>query len=181
MILSIRSQRRLYTALAFGLSIGVLGLWGSAWSSWHQPDRNLGLIDLSHNDDVEPQTIKSAASIQANGATPLTLDAFRDPAVAWARPLRGPLYDPPPPPPPVATPPPPLQLKLLGTIIEPAPGSDQINKAAASQAILLTATGQVEMHRIGSMIDEARLIAIEADTIKVEYHGETRTLNATPQ
>lgn len=95
----------------------------------------------------------------------LTLEAMQ---AVWSLDLQRPLYDPPPPPPPKKEKfvPPPLNLRLLGTTIEPP----------NSQAILMVASGDIEFHREGDRVGEATIQTIESDRIQVLYYDEVQTL-----
>lgn len=107
---------------------------------------------------------KSSGDTSEDGA--LSLEAIR---AVWSLDLQRPLYDPPPPPPPEVKKfvPPPLNLRLLGTTIEPP----------NSQAILMVASGEIEFHRVGDRIGEATIQSIESDSIEVLYYDEVQTLN----
>jgi type II secretory pathway component PulC len=87
------------------------------------------------------------------------------------RPLRRPLYDPPPKAKPapvvVAQKPPPLNVRLVGTALEPD----------HSMAMLLTSRGTIEMKAVGDKLDDtpdsAELTSIEQDRVTLRYHGQT--------
>jgi hypothetical protein len=87
------------------------------------------------------------------------------------RPLRRPLYDPPPKtksaPVVVAKTPPPLNVRLVGTALEPD----------HSMAMLLTSCGTIEMKSVGDKLDDtpdsAELTSIEQDRVTLRYHGQT--------
>ncbi|MEM8738837.1 MAG: hypothetical protein AAGG38_10230 [Planctomycetota bacterium] len=177
MTLSIRTQRRFYHALTMVCGLGMAAVWATAWPSLRKPGAEPGSADPSSSTARTSTALDHAGQPLLQTEDALTLDTFRDPAVGWDRPLRGPLYDPPPPPPPEAVPPPPLRIKLLGTIIEPPLENGQ----ETSQAILLTASGQVELHRVGAAIDDATLISIDHDAVIVRFHGQTLTLHPAAQ
>lgn len=69
--------------------------------------------------------------------------------------LRGPLYDPPPPPPVVSPPPPPIRvnLKLVGTVLEP--GRDQALLANASGKVLFCTVGETITSEPGNLLLES--------------------------
>jgi len=161
MALSIRTQRRLYSASALVLSAAVVYVW-----VFNSPG------GLQQNDVATKTTITPTGATDINlettpGVPPLT--AFRE--LRWDRTLRAPLYDPPPPPPPEVKPPPPLNLKLLGTVIEPN---------GRSQAMLTASSGQVQMHRVGDVIENATLLNIEPNAVTVTYYDQTLTLTPPP-
>lgn len=95
--------------------------------------------------------------------------ALRDFQTIWHRPLQQPLYDPPKPDPEPAPEPPPLELRLLGTVIEPQ----------RTQAILLTGDGHMVFKSLGETIKGARITQIESEQVTVEYHQRTLTLTLT--
>lgn len=166
MHVSIRTQRRLYDTATLAAAIGLVAVGITAWRGTGEPPAGTSASRSSPKAEPNQSTPASPKS-----ATALTLADFRHPAVAWDRTLRPPLYDPPPPevlPPP---PPPPLRIKLLGTVIEP-----DGNQGRGSQAILMTPAGQVEMHRVGAVIDGAKIESIAEGLTIVTFHGQTLEL-----
>jgi len=90
----------------------------------------------------------------------------------WERPLRRPLFDPPPvvETPPAPPPPPPLNLRLVGTILEPG----------RAVAVLANAAGKIEMKAVGQSTGDpgqpAEILEVHRERVVVRYAGETREL-----
>ena len=154
--MTIRNTRRglwLIAVIAFGGGVAVLffGFTGDN-AALQSDDARLVTVSKS-NDDI------------SGGDEGLSLEAMRG---VWSLDLQRPLYDPPPPPPPKVEKfvPPPLNLRLLGTTIEPP----------NSQAIVMTASGEIEFRRVGDRIGEATVQSIESDRMELMYYDEVQTL-----
>lgn len=164
MHVTIRTQRRLYHAATLAAVAGLFVVGVAAWRDFEGSitSDSTGRPTSKVNPDRPTQN-------PLDDGPGLTLADFRDPAVAWDRPLRRPLYDPPPPPPAPEVPPPPLRIKLLGTVVEP-------DGDPGSQAILMTPAGQVQMHRVGAVVGDAEIVSIEEGLVRVAFHGRTLEL-----
>lgn len=167
--MTIRTQRRFYWITAATLTVATVAWWLNfttplAGSSPGSSPRNSSESSVT---EADVDKIGTANGVNASTNNQPSLSSFRP---YWDRPLRYPLYDPPPPPPPAVTPPPPLRLRLLGTIVE----EDR------SEAILITASGNVEMHRVGATVDKAVIQSIGDGSIEVLYHDEILTLIPYP-
>jgi hypothetical protein len=83
--------------------------------------------------------------------------------------LRRPLYDPPPPAIQVVqAPPKPLPFTLVGTITEPG----------GNIAILKTLDGKTHMCAEGTTCEQARLLAVTEDRVRVRFDGREQTLTS---
>ena len=90
----------------------------------------------------------------------------------WDLPLRRPVYDPPPQVVVRETPkPPPLTIRLVGTIIEPD------NR----QAIIIHQGREMGFYRVGQTVEQAKIIAIDTNSMEIEYFGERQTLTVVEQ
>lgn len=73
----------------------------------------------------------------------------------------------------VAAPPPPtvpLRIRLAGTILDPE----------APQAMIVDGRGQMVFAKIGEELEGAKILAIAATQIEVEYQGRRQTLEVAP-
>ena len=97
----------------------------------------------------------------------IALSAF---ARLWDVNLRRPLYDSPTPAKtlPKPKPPAPLNMRLVGTMIEPG----------HSMAMFITKGGRIELRRVGQTVAQAKVVTIQADRVKLMYHGREHTLMA---
>jgi len=160
--------RRLRTLLwALSITLSLASLSAVSWAVWWPYHASL------------PQSTPATREKSASDDPGLsfgrpTLSQFEG---LWDKRLRRPLYDPPPPTPKVAEVKklPPLQIKLLGTIIEPG----------KSQAMLATPRGTVELKRVGDTIDSeqppAELVTIERDRVVLKRQGDLITLEIKTQ
>ena len=150
----------------------VFLLIGSAFVAW----RGLTL-PLEAAPSASPSQVPATEglSLAGDGAPPLK--AFEP---IWALDLRRPLYDPvkpapqPPAPPP---PPPPLNVRLVGTMVEPArePGGKP-----SAQALISAGRSSMEIKQVGDKVGdagrEATIVAIDANSVTVLYHGKEQVL-----
>ena len=171
--MNVRTQRRLYWLTAAALGVTTAALWsttrleaGGDGEGWYRGDPKDSNRSVIKPDVAEVETEPTAFGSFGLSAGPGDLRV----SGVWDKPLRRPLYDPPPPPPPQIPPPPPLRLKLLGTIVE----------SGRSEAIVSVATGQIEMARVGTTLDDATIRSIEDGRITVDYHDQTLTLEPQP-
>lgn len=110
----------------------------------------------------------------ASAAVP-TLDEF---ARVWQKPLRRPIFDPPPTAPPIATSEPkraPLNIKLLGTAIEPG----------ESLAMIATPPNTLEVRGLGDTIGEGanqlEVVEIMPDRVVLRRQSERLVLEIEPR
>jgi len=113
---------------------------------------------------------KQAAESRDSASSVPDLDRF---AAVWSREMQRPLYDPPPeqpPPPPPDPPPKPLNIRLLGTMLEPDRRAAMF--AVAGEGISVRELGQTVNNGSG----DAKILQIEADRVVLEYAGQQRVL-----
>lgn len=160
--MNIRQTRTLLWSLAAFMALSAIvtvALGLSRPLQIHDPGQAAPRSIVNHSTSTSAGTDASATPINVATTT------------VWQRHFRGPLYDPPPPPKPAPAPPPPpppLRINLLGTAVETDPDR--------SQAMITDSTGKMRFARIGDVIDEATITAIDTASITVEYQNETRTL-----
>jgi|GEM_PF-5275876 len=109
--------------------------------------------ETAHNSDPTSKSNTHATSTSIN-------------AKQWVSQLQRPLFDPPPPPKVAPPPPPPLRIQLVGTVIS----GDRYT------AMIQTPRDGTKLMRVGEVVQDAEILAIEADRITVQYHGQQRVL-----
>lgn len=117
---------------------------------------------------TKTQTMVLASAKNETNPTP-TLEAFEP---YWSLPLQQPLYDPPKVEIKIEKPkPPPFKARLTGTVLE----SDQ------PMALLITSDGQIVIRRVGQVVEEATIEAIEQNRVLLRYYEQSIELTMDGQ
>lgn len=158
-----RVRKARFCLVSLGVVFCLTAALSLAWGVLRTTPVSLELQDnirpIVPNGNQEPMT-SAAAKINENDEV-------------WSRPYRRPLVDLPP----VASSPvvaqvkaPPLNLKLMGTILEPG----------RERAIFSTAKGVSELRKVGETVGDApasaEVVQIARDRVVVRYNGELVTL-----
>lgn len=157
--MSLRRKKLLLRVLALMLLLGgaLIAVWG------YRGDCSI---------PVTASAISGRPSRPAANDNHDALPELKEFEAHWNKPLRRPLFDPPPVvvPPPKKEPPPPLNVRLVGTIIEPG----------KTIAMLTNARNALEFKQVGETVGSGKLLAtitaIENSRVVVQYAGETLVL-----
>ena len=157
--MTLRRQKLALWLLGIGLVLG--GVLVVAWGF-----RGKCSVVLSQSSTGSARAAKAPTT---NPQAPLSLKEFEP---HWNKPLRRPIFDPPPVviPPPKKEVPPPLNVRLVGTIIEPG----------ETVAMLANARNSLEFKKVGDSWGAGKLLAtitaIENSRVTIQYAGETIVL-----
>jgi len=149
------------TLRALGLLLLLAGAFVAAWGFRGE----CALPTVTSASDIRPKRSAQKTSVEQ-------LPALKEFNPHWDKPLRRPLFDPPPVvvPPPKKEPPPPLNVRLVGTIIEPG----------KTIAMLTNARNSLEFKQVGDTLGAGKALAtitsIENSRVVVQYAGETVVL-----